>query len=503
MSSQTELSDAFSVEHLHADLKGRSVRAGAQSMAAQVAQILLQSVATVTLARLLSPVDFGLVAMVTAVTAIASAFSDLGLTEATIQRKEISHRQISTLFWINMGMGLLLTVITAAMAPALAWFYKEPRLLGITLAVSPTFFIGGLRAQHNALLKRKMRFSSIAIRDVTCYAFAVPVAVLLAWYGAGYWAIVALPMILNLGQLVISWWMVAWRPGLPGRDTEIRSMLGFGGNVAASYLVFNWIRNADNVLIGWYWGAGPLGLYSRAFNLLTLALSQINGPASNVVFPALSRTQGDPELFARYYLRTVNLIMWIVAALFGFLFVAARPVIVLVLGEKWIDAAPVFRILAVSVVGQMLLESILWLFVSRGQSARLLKLLLIISPLMVASFAIGLPFGIKSVALALSIFLVVSLPWILKFAFSGTDLTLGRLAKALLCPTLLSLVGVVFAESAMRLIGPQSTLSQLVVAALAFAIIYSLALLIPAVRKEITSLWRLISELRLSRQPAS
>jgi PST family polysaccharide transporter len=503
MASQTELLDAFSVEHLHADLKGRSVRGGAQSIVAQVAQILLQSVATVTLARLLSPVDFGLVAMVTAITAIASAFSDLGLTEATIQRKEISHRQVSTLFWINVGMGLLLTVITAAMAPVLAWFYKEPRLLGITLAVSPTFFIGGLRAQHNALLKRQMRFSSVAIRDVTSYAVAVPVAVALAWYGAGYWAIVALPMILNLVQLVISWRMVAWRPGPPSRDSEIRSMVGFGGNVAASYLVFNWIRNADNILIGWYWGAGPLGLYSRAFNLLTLALSQINMPASNVALPALSRTQGDPELFARYYLRTVNLIMWIIAALFGFLFVAAKPVIVLVLGTKWIDAAPVFRILAVSVVGQMLLESILWLFVSRGQSGRLLKLLLIITPLMIASFAIGLPFGIKWVALSLSIFLLISLPWILKFAFSGTDLTLGRLAKALQCPILLSLAGVLFAESAMRLVAPQSMLSQLAVAALGFAIIYSLAFLIPAVRREIKSLWKLFSELRLSREPAA
>jgi O-antigen/teichoic acid export membrane protein len=329
------------------------------------------------------------------------------------------------------------------------------------------------------------------------------VAVLLAWRGAGYWAIVALPMTLNLAQLVISWSMVAWRPGLPSRETEIRSMVGFGGNVAASYFVFNWMRNADNILIGWYWGAGPLGLYSRAFNLLTLALSQINGPASNVAIPALSRTQTDPELFARYYLRTVNLVMWIIAALFAFLFVAAKPVIVLVLGNKWIDAAPVFRILAVSAIGQMLLESILWLFVSRGQSGRLLKLLLILSPLMIASFAIGLPFGIKWVALALSIFLLVSLPWVMRFAFLGTNLTLGRLGKALLCPVSLSLTSALFAESAMHVVDPQSTLWQLVIVAVSFVITYLLALLIPAVRREFSSLWNLFSELRLSRQHAA
>jgi PST family polysaccharide transporter len=472
-------------------------------MVAQVAQILLQSVSTVMLARLLTPVDFGLVAMVTAVTAMAAAFSDLGLTEATIQRKEITHSQVSTLFWINVGMGLLLTIITAAMAPALAWFYKEPRLIGITLAVSPTFLIGGLRAQHNALLKRQMRFSAIAIRDVAAYAVAVPIALALAWYGVGYWAIIALPMALNVAQLIISWGIVSWRPGLPSRDAEIRSMVGFGSNVAASYAVFNWIRNADNVLIGWYWGAGPLGLYSRAFNLLTLALSQITGPASNVAIPALSRAQSDPELFSKYYLRALNLVMWIIAALFGFLFVAAKPVIVMVLGAKWVDAAPVFRILAVSVFGQMLLESILWLLVSRGQSARLLKLLLIISPLMVGSFAIGLPFGIKWVAFALSIFLMVSLPWILRFAFAGTNLTLGRLVKALACPILLSLAGVSVAESAMQLLLPSTIWAQLVVAVLGFAVVYASAFILPPVRKEVDSLWRLLAELRLSRQVAA
>jgi PST family polysaccharide transporter len=496
MSSEQEFSHTFNVEHLQTDLKGRSVRGGALSLAAQAAQILLQAVSTMVLARLLTPVDFGLVAMVTAITAIASGFADLGLTEATIQRKEITHSQVSTLFWINAAMGLALTVITALMAPVLAWFYKEPRLIGITLAVSLTFLIGGLRGQHNALLKRQMRFSSVTIRDIASYAIAVPVAVFLAWRGAGYWAIVALPLVLNSVQLLISWWMVKWVPGLPARGAEIRSLVGFGGNVAASYVVFNWIRNADNVLIGWYWGAGPLGLYSRAFNLLTLALSQITGPASSVAIPALSRVHEDPELFSRYYLRLMNLIMWIIAILFGFLFVAAKPVIVLVLGNKWAEAAPVFQILALSVFGQMLLESTLWLFISRGQSARLLKLLLIISPLMVGSFAIGLPFGIKWVALALSVFLVISLPWLLKFAFQGTNLTLRALGRALLCPFALSLAGVCFSEVAMHLVLSRRIFPQLLTAGLGFVVVGAFSFLFPPVQREIASLWSLMRELR-------
>ena len=499
MPPQANSTDVLSTDHLRHDLKGRSVRAGALSVAAQIAQVVLQSTATVVLARLLTPTDFGLVAMVTAVTAIAAGFADLGLTEATIQRSEISYEQVSTLFWINVAIGLLLTLFTAAMAPVLARFYREPRLVGITLVVSLSFLLGGLRGQHNAILKRQMRFSAIAIRDIVANALAAIVAITLAWRGAGYWAIVASPLTAGMTQMTITFLMVKWRPGLPRLNREVRSLVNFGGHVAASYAVFNWIRNVDNVLIGWYWGAGPLGLYSRAFNLLTLALSQITAPASSVAIPALSRIQGDPELFAKYYLRIMNLIVWISASLFGFLFVAARPVIVLVLGQKWGEAALVFQILTISALGQCLLESTLWLFVSRGQSARLLKLMLIMTPIMVVGVLIGLPFGIKRVALSLSLVLLAISPWILKFTFRDTTLTLPRLGKAILCPISLCLAGICVAELAIYLVAPRYAVSQLAVTAFGFAFSYVTAFALPPVRREVLSFWSLLRELRVSK----
>ena len=250
--------------------------------------------------------------------------------------------------------------------------------------------------------------------------------------------------------MALSWLMVRWIPGLPRRGAKVRSMIAFGGNVAASYLIISVNRSADSVLIGWYWGAGPLGLYSRAYNLLMLPVRQLSAPAGSVAVPAFSRLQNDPERFARYYLRAANLIMWITTPIFGFLFVAAQPVIVLVLGHQWREAAPVFQILVISALGQLLLDSTLWLFVSRGQSARLLKLLLIISPIIVGSFAIGLPFGIKGVALSGSVVLVGILPWILKFAFRGTTLTLQRLGRLSMCPIVLCLGGVSLAWLALH-----------------------------------------------------
>jgi len=113
----------------------------------------------------------------------------------------------------------------------------------------------------------------------------------MAWRGVGYWALVALPLTLNLIQMTLSWLMVNWRPGLPRRDTNVGSMVVFGGNVAASYLIFNLNRNADNVLIGWYWGAAPLGLYSRAYNLLMLPVRQLSVPAASVAVPLSAKSK--------------------------------------------------------------------------------------------------------------------------------------------------------------------------------------------------------------------
>ena len=498
MSTQPELLDGLSTDHLQSDLRGRSVRGGLLSVTSQGAQFLIQSIATVVLARLLTPADFGLVAMVSTITGLGQAFADLGLSEATIQRKEISHDQVSMLFWINVAIGLGLMLVTVTLAPVLARFYRDPRIVNITLLLSLTFLVGGLRVQPDAILRRQMRFSSLAIRDVSCYALAVPVAITMAWRGAGYWALVAMPLIVNSTQMTLSWLMVNWRPGLPRRDAKVGSLIAFGGNVAASYFITNVSRNADNVLIGWYWGAGPLGLYSRAYNLLMLPVRQLSAPVGAVAIPAFSRTQDDPERLARYYLRTVNLVLWISAPVFGFLFVAAQPVIALLLGNQWHAAAPVFQILAISALGQLLLDSTIYLFVSRGQSQQLLRLMLVISPIIVGGYAIGLPFGIKGVALSGSLVLLGILPWMLKFAFRGTNLTLRRLGRALLCPVSLCLVAVFLAELALHLIAPERMFSQLLVIGLSFVAAYSLSAFIPPVRAEIMSLKKLSSELRLS-----
>jgi PST family polysaccharide transporter len=388
------------------------------------------------------------------------------------------------------------------LAPALAWFYGQPRLKDITFVLSLTFLIGGLRVQHGALLQRQMRFLAVAIRDVLAYVVAVPIVIVLAWRGAGCWALVAYPLIFNSTAVAFTWIMVRWIPGLPRRGAKVGSLLAFGGNVAGSNLASYLTRSIDNVLVGWYWGASPLGLYSRAYNLLLRPVNQLNAPLSAIMVPAFSRLQNDPERFARYYLRAANLIMWIATPVFGYLFVAAEPVIILVLGHPWREAAPVFQILSIAALAQLLFGPTYWLLVCRGQSGRMLKLSFILSPIFVGSYIVGLPFGIKGVALTGSLAFVGVFPWILKYTFRGTQLTLRGLGRAILCPIALSLAGIASAKLALHVIVPRGIVSQLLVAGLGFAAAYALSALVRPVREEAMSLRKLLSELRLSRQAA-
>jgi O-antigen/teichoic acid export membrane protein len=473
------------------------MRGGATVLTAQALNFLILTVSTVTLARILTPSDFGLVAMVTAVTGLASAFADLGLSEATIQRKEITHHQISTLFSINVGIGLALSLLTASLAPLFVWFYRQPRLLLVTFCLAPTFLISGLRVQHDALLKRQMRFFALATRDTLAAVIGVSTAIFMALRGYGYWALIALPITSNLTLLAGSWMLAKWRPGLPRRDAGVRSMVSFGGSVAGSYLLISLVRSVDNVLVGWYWGAAPLGLYSRAYNLLMLPVKQLSGPAGNVAIPTFSRLQTDRERFARYYLRTINLIMWISAPVFGFLFVVATPVIVLVLGRQWRDAGPVFQLLVISAIAQLFLESTFWLLVSQGHSDRLFKLLMFISPIIVGGIAVGLPFGIRGVALSSSLTLLAILPWMLSYAFKGTELTLLRLGHALLCPILVCIFGVCLSQLGLALLVPERVITQILVAAVSFGVGLLISVCIPLVRKEVWSLRQLLIELRV------
>lgn len=395
--------DHFKTDHLLRDLRGRTISSGAITICAQGAKFVLNLGSVMILARLLTPSDFGLVAMVTTITGFVLAFKDLGLSTATVQQEQITHAQVSNLFWINVAVSVLSSTIVAISAPVIAWFYRDPRLIVITLLLSTTFIISGSTVQHQALLKRQMRFKALAIVEVGSMAVGVLVGIIMAFRGYGYWSLVALNLVMELAALLLTWLASRWRPQLPKRGSKTGPLVRFGANLTMGSLISAIARGSDNLLIGRAYGSASVGLYSRASALLMRPLEHFFAPVSSVFIPALSRLQSQPTRYRIVFLNVYEAIAVTGFFFSGLLLPVARPLTLVLLGPKWEQASLILGGFTLSAFFIPLGTAVLWLFTSQGRGRDLLIVQILNSLAMVASFIAGLPYGPVGVALAFTI----------------------------------------------------------------------------------------------------
>jgi len=328
------------------DLKEKTIRGGMARLCAQGANFFLRLISLMILARLLGPKDFGLVGMVTAFTDVLTLFRDFGLSSAAIQRPTVTNEQISTLFWINLSVGILLGLLAVAGAPVIAAFYHEPRLSGIAAVVALGFLFNGAGIQHSVLLQRQMRFTALAIINTVGLIAGSALAIAGAKAGFGYWSIVAMTVTVPLVSTVGFWLATAWVPGLPRRRVGIRSMMRFGGTITLTGLIVYVASNLEKVLLGRFWGVDAVGLYGRAYQLINIPTSNLNSAAGEVAFSALSRLQDDPARRRNYFLKGFSLVLGLTLPITIACAFFANDVVLVLLGAKWKDAAPIFRWLA-------------------------------------------------------------------------------------------------------------------------------------------------------------
>ena len=405
----------FQTDHLKADLKGRAARGGAVTLASQTLKFVLGMAVTVVLARLLTPQDYGLIGMVVVVTGFITLFKDIGLASATIQRAEINHQQISTLFWINVGLSILTMVVTIAIAPFVAWFYGEPRLTGITMVFAAGFLFGGLTVQHEALLRRQMRFVALSVIDILSLLAAPMVSIIMAWRGFGYWALVFGQLATAITNTVGVWIVCRWRPSRPTRNAGVRSMLAFGGNLTAFGVVNFFARSLDNILIGRFWGATQLGLYARAYQLLILPIEQINAPITAVALPALSRMVDTPERYRLAYVRMLEKVAILTMPGVALMIATSEWVVHILLGPKWMETAHIYRLLGITALIQPIANTAGWLFISQDRTRDMLNWGMISGFAMMAAIVAGLPWGAVGVAASYSIVSVCTYPGLFWF----------------------------------------------------------------------------------------
>ena len=407
----------LSTNHLLGNLRQRTISSGMVTIASQGAQFVLSLGSIMILARMLAPRDFGLLAMVSTVLSFLRIFKEAGLSTATVQREGITHAQVSNLFWVNCSLSAFITVLVAASAPAIAWFYREPELAWITVALSFTFVLEGMAVQHLAILNRQMRFVTRAAIQIGSTIMGVAAAIAMAWKGCEYWSLVGLQLTTTAFALLFTWGSSSWRPQLPSRNRGTRSLVSFGANMAVSSFVYSLSRGVDSLLIGRIFGSASLGLYSRAAVLLNRPLEQLITPIETVFLPIFSRILPEPERYRRTVLKVYETVALAGFFLTGLIFALAHPITLAVLGPKWDAAAPIFAGFTIGAVFLPLFSASTWLFASQARGRDSLVTSIIVSCTTVCAMLAGLPFGPTGVALAYSLCgLFVLLPIMYYFA---------------------------------------------------------------------------------------
>ncbi|MEC5397495.1 lipopolysaccharide biosynthesis protein [Uliginosibacterium sp. H1] len=378
---------------------GIALRGAAVTMGGQVLKIVLQFGGLIIVARLLSPTDYGLMAMVMAIVGVGEVLREFGLSSASVQAKTVTQQQRSNLFWMNAGIGLLLTVLVLMGAPWIARWYDTPALLGVAQAVSATFLINGLATQYRAQLNREMRFGAMAAIEVSGQAVGLALGIALALDGQGYWALVAQ----QLGQAAVMLALLVaigrWLPGLPRRCEGMGAFIGYGGNLMLAQLIGYFSRNVDAVVIGQRFGAEALGHYNRAFQFVMSPLTQINGPAGTVALPVLSRLREDAGRYREFLLYGQSALLHALFAGLAFVCAQADLLVTGVLGAKWAPMVPFFQILAIGGMFQAASYASYWAFLSLGLTQSNLRFALVSRPVFIVCILAGAWWGVLGVAI--------------------------------------------------------------------------------------------------------
>lgn len=381
-------------------LRARTVRGLAWKGGSQLVVQGLRILVAVVLARLLTPDEWGLAAMVLVFAALIFIFSDLAFGAALVQRRSLSEEDRSTVFWLTLAGGALFTVAGIGLSGPIAALYGEPEVKPLFAVLSLSFVVTALGTTQKALLTREMDFRRLEIRMMSATLAGAAVAILLAVLGLGAWAIIAQQIAVAAVSTVLLWASYPWRPQLLFSGGSVRKLGSFSANVLGTQLLFYVSRNADNFLIGRFLGSAPLGAYALAYNLVLIPFSRIASPIQEVLFPALSRLQDDPRAVASAWLRVNRLVAAVaLPALLG-LIVVAPDFVVVVLGERWRAAIPVVQILAWAGLLQSLQRLNSSVLQARDQTDKLFRFAILASVANVAAFAVGLQWGIVGVAAA-------------------------------------------------------------------------------------------------------
>lgn len=409
----------------------KSLHSGAISIVAQGANTCVQIGTTICLARLLLPDDFGLVAMVSALTGFANVFMDLGTRDAAVQKTHLTNIELSALFWLTVGMGASLTLATFLGASFIADFYHEPKLEGIAQVWGLAFILTALSCQHAALLRRELEFKKIAFIEITGNVVGAGGAIAIALYGGGYWALVWRPVITAFFTMGLVWCNCRWLPGMPSLSKSVRETLKFGLHITGFTITDYVARAVDRVGLGYLHGAKELGYYQNASMVHENGINVLAHPLHSVAVATLSKLRHSLEELKRSWSVALSSLAFFAMPAFIILAVIGPDLVVLLLGEKWIQSGVLLIAFALRGPAQVVERTLGWLHVAAGRADRWMRWGVYSCVIQVVAILCGLPFGAMGVAISYTI--CMYLLFVPAIVYAGRPLGIGfpHLAEAI------------------------------------------------------------------------
>ena len=441
-----------------------AAKAGLYTLTGTAVHMLVQIAGLVILARVLQPAEFGVYAVAMTVIGITTLFQDLGLSTAAVQAKELPTQVRTNLWWINASVGGGLALLTVALAPLAAWFYREPAVQTVLYVMAPTLLLAGFSAQYRASLMRSMRYGILAIIDTTAAVVGMTLSLLLAFSGGGVLALTVPQVVTGVGTLAAVVWAAKWFPGRARRGFGTRKLLRFGVAYFLTGLLTYAHRNLDVVLLGRLYSKAVVGGFNRASQITRAPLSMLSNPFARVALSTMAPVQDDHKALASLARKGQIMLNVPIAFVAGGLAAAAGPLVELALGNGWGASVPFVRLIAASEAFALMGSVAGWILTSCGRGRTLIHLSAISLATKAVLVGIGTLWGAYGIVAGVAISHVILWPFSLYWAGRVTGV---RTKELLASSTMQAAIGTVSALGAWGVasmfVGWLPALAQLVV----------------------------------------
>jgi O-antigen/teichoic acid export membrane protein len=363
----------------------------------------LQFVVGIILARLLSPKEFGLIGMLTIFIAISQSFIDSGFSQALIRKNECTTEDYSTVFFYNLGVGLFLYFLLFLFSRAIGNFYHEPILTLLIKVLGINIIISSLSVIQRTILTKNINFKLQTKISVLSSLLSGIIGIVMAFSGWGVWSLVWRNVAQNIINSLLLWLWNGWRPAFIFSIKSFRELFGFGSKLLISGLLDTTFTNIYYLVIGKYYSAVELGFYTRADQFKNFPSQNLTSVIQRVSYPALASIQTDPQRLKRGYKDLIKNAMLVSFVLMIGMATVAKPLVITLIGKKWLPLVPYLQLLCLSGMLYPLHALNLNMLAVQGRSDLFLKLEIIKKTLVIPVLIIGVLWGIKIMILGMFI----------------------------------------------------------------------------------------------------